>query len=265
MTMEETNRTFTDDEGEETMVSPRFDDEETVLARPVVPFEEVSDAPAATSASALPPLYSRLRAAPRRSLVAALVLISALVGSALGVAGLYFYQKHRADDAPATTEQQQADVPAPAAAQATPEPTPESQARETNAHAAEPSASAPVPAPTERDARAEGDAGSSKGNAREEADAAPVVERRNVSESRDPVVSSKHGKKGERDEEPRREARRENRDDVEDQPVRADDSGDGRREARRVGVITYRPRRVRTRRENYGDSDRLRRIFEGQP
>lgn len=265
--MEETNRTFTDDEGEETMVAPRFDNEETVLARPVVPFKEVSDAPATTSASALPPLYSRLRAAPRRSLVAALVLISALVGSALGVAGLYFYQKHRADSAPATTEQQQADVPAAAAAQATPEPTSESQARETGAHAAEPSASAsaPVPSPTERDARAESDAGSSKGNAREEADAAPAVERRNVSESRDPVVSSKHGKKGERDEEPRREARRENRDDVEDQPVRADDSGDGRREARRVGVITYRPRRVRTRRENYGDSDRLRRIFEGQP
>lgn len=265
--MEETNRTFMDDEGEETMVAPRFDDEETVLARPVVPFKEVSDAPAATSASTLPPLYSRLRAAPRRSLVAALVLISALVGSALGVAGLYFYQKHRADDAPAATEQQQADVPAAAAtaAQATPEPTSESKARETGAPAVEPSASAPVPAPTERDARAEGDAGASKGSAREETDAAPAVERRNISESRDPVVNSKHGKKGERDEEPRREARRENRDDVDDQPVRADDAGDGRREARRVGVITYRPRRVRTRRENYGDSDRLRRIFEGQP
>jgi hypothetical protein len=190
------------------------------------------------------------------------------VGSALGVAGLYFYQKHRPDDAPATTEQQQADVPASAAAaQATPEPTSESQARETGAHAVEPSASAsaPAPTPTERDARAEGNADSSKGSAREEADAAPAVERRNISESRDPVVNSKHGKKGERDEEPRREARRENRDDVEDQPVRADDSGDGRREARRVGVITYRPRRVRTRRDNYGDSDRLRRIFEGQP
>lgn len=265
--MEETNRTFTDDEGEETMVSPRFDNEETVLARPVVPFEEVSDAPSATSASAPPPpLYSRLRAAPRRSLVAVLVLISVLVGSALGVAGLYFYQKHRSDDAPATAEQQQqADVPAPAAAaQATPAPALESQARETNAHAAEPSA--PAPASTERDARAaEGDANSSKGTKREEAEAAPAVERRNVSESRDAVVNPKHGKKDERDEEPRHEARRANRDNVDDQPVRADDGDDNGREARRVGVITYRPRRVRMRRDNYGNADRLRRIFEGQP
>jgi pyruvate/2-oxoglutarate dehydrogenase complex dihydrolipoamide acyltransferase (E2) component len=265
--MEETNRTFMDDEGEETMVSPRFDDEETVLARPVVPFEEVSDAPPATSASAPPPpLYSRLRAAPRRSLVAALVLISVLVGSALGVAGLYFYQKHGGGDAPTATEQQQqADVPAPAAAaaQATPEPAPESQARETNAHAAEPPA--PAPASTERDARAEGDALSSKGSGREEAVAAPVVERRNISEGRDAVVNPKHGKKGERDEEQRREARRENRDNADDQPVRADDGDGNGREARRVGVITYRPRRARMRRDNYGNADRLRRIFEGQP
>ncbi len=263
--MEETNRTFTDDAGEETMVSPRFDDEETVLARPVVPFEEVSDAPSATSASAPPPpLHSRLRATPRRSPVAALVLVSVLVGSALGVAGLYFYQKHRGDEAPAATEQQQADVPAPAAvAQATPEPTSESQARETNAHAAEPPAPAPVS--TERDARAEGDAVSSKGTKREEAEAAPTVERRNVPEGRDTAVNSKHGKKGERDEESRREARRENRDDVDDRPVRADDGDDNGREARRVGVITYRPRRARMRRDNYGNADRLRRIFEGQP
>lgn len=263
--MEETNRTFTDDEGEETMVSPRFDDEETVLARPVVPFEEVSDAHGAASASAPPPpSYSRLRAAPRRSPVAALVLISVLVGSALGVAGLYFYQKHRGDEAPAATEQQQADVPAPSAvAQATPEATPESQARETNAHAAEPSA--PAPAPIERDARAEGDASSSKGTKREEAEAAPVVEHRNIPESRDAAVNPKHGKKGDRDEEQRREARRENRDDVDDHPVRADDGDDNGREARRVGVITYRPRRARMRRDNYGNADRLRRIFEGQP
>jgi hypothetical protein len=267
--MEETNRTFTDDEGEETMVSPRFDDEETVLARPVVPFEEVSDAPPATSASApLPPLYSRLRAAPRRSLVAALVLISVLVGSALGVAGLYFYQKHRGDDAPtaAVEQQQQVDVPAPAAtaAQATPEPAPESQARETNAQAAEPPA--PAPAPTERDARAEGDAPSSKGSGREEAVAAPVVERRDISEGRETVVNPKHGKKSERDDEQRREARRENRDNADDQPVRADDDDDNNgREARRVGVITYRQRRARMRRDNYGNADRLRRIFEGQP
>lgn len=265
--MEETNRTFADDEGDETMVTPRFDNEETVLARPVVPFEEVGDAPApAATAAPPPPLHTRLRSAPRRSPVAALVLASALGGSVLGVGGLYFYQKHRnADATPAPEQQQQqADVTVPAA-----QPTAEavSQSRETSAPATEPSAPAPVA--SEPEVRADDEAGSAKDKGSdkdknsEKADDSPVVARRNVSESRDPVAAPKHGKKGERDEESQREERRARRDDDDDRPVRADDSGDDRREARRVGVITYRPRRAR--RDNYGTPDRLRRIFEGQP
>lgn len=258
--MEETNRTFTGDEGEETMVTPRFDDEETVLARPVVPFEEVGDAPAASATAAPPqPLYTRLRAAPRRSLVAVLVLASALGGSVLGVGGLYFYQKQRnADATPATA--QQADATAPAA-----QPTAEavSQSRETSEPATQPSAPAPVA--SEPEVRADDDADSAKDKGSDKAEESPVVARRNVSEERDSTVAPKRGKKGERDEEIRRESRRSNHDDDEDRSVRADDSGDDRREARRVGVITYRPRRTRPRRDNYGDADRLRRIFEGQP
>jgi hypothetical protein len=262
MKMEETNRTFTDDEGEETMVTPRFDDEEAVLARPVVPFEEVGDAPAASAIAAPPqPLYTRLRAAPRRSLVAVLVLASALGGSVLGVGGLYFYQKQRnADATPAAEQQQQADATAPAA-----QPTAEavSQSRDTSEPASQPSAPAPVA--SEPEVRADDDADSAKDKGSDKAEDSTVVARRNVSEERDSTVAPKRGKKGERDEEIRREPRRSNRDDDEDRPLRADDSGDDRREARRVGVITYRPRRSRPRRDNYGDADRLRRIFEGQP
>lgn len=259
--MEETKRTFADDEGEETMVAPRFDDEETVLARPVVPFEEVGDAPAAsapTASTTAPPLYSRVRVAPRRSLVAVLVLVSALVGSVLGVAGLYFYQKqHKSADAPAA-EQQRTEAPA---AQAPTETASESPSRETSVPA-QPS----TPAPAAAEADEEEDAAKDKDS--DEADASPVAERRNASEEREPVATPKRGKKGSRDEEIQRGSQRAPRYDEDSRPVvrdNDDDSAYDRREARRVGVITYRPRRVRPRRDRYDSPDRLRRIFEGQP
>lgn len=270
--MEETKRTFADDDGEETMVAPRFDDEETVLARPVVPFEEVSDAPAAphvttstaSATGAPPPLHSRLRVAPRRSLVAALVLVSALVGSVLGVAGLHFYQQRKSADAPATEQQQQAEAPAAPATTAT---TAESNGRETNAPAAaEPSAPAAV---EPDDAEADDDSDTAKDRDSDEADASPVAERRRVSEDREPVTTPKRGKKGARDEDIHRGAQRAPRYDEDSRPVVRDNDDDDsayeRREARRVGVITYRPRRARPRRDRDDSPDRLRRIFEGQP
>ena len=260
--MEETKRTFADDEGEETMGSPRFDTEETVLARPVVPFEEVGDAPAAaTSTTAPPPTpYSRRQGAPRRSLVAVLVLASTLVGSVLGVAGLYFYQKQKSDDAP-EAQQQQAEAPA---AQPTTEAVSESQSRETGVPAAaEPSA--PAPEAAKPDAEADDDAETAKGKDSDEDDDKRVAERRNVSESPDTAATTKRGKKGARDEEIHRGAQRAPRYDEDTRPVVRDESDDDRREARRVGVITYRPRRVRPRRDRDGSPDRLRQIFEGQP
>lgn len=269
--MEETKRTLADDEGEETMVAPRFDDEETVLARPVVPFEEVSDAPAAphvatstTSATGAPPLHSRLRVAPRRSLVAALVLVSALVGSVLGVAGLYFYQQRKSADTPAT-EQQQAEAPA---APATTETATESPSRETTAPAAaEPSA--PAQSAHESEAEADDDSDTAKDRDSDEADASPVAERRSVPEDREPVTTQKRGKKGARDEDTQRGGGRAPRYDEDSRPVVRDNDDDDssyeRREARRVGVITYRPRRARPRRDRDDSPDRLRRIFEGQP
>jgi hypothetical protein len=256
--MEETKRTFADDEGEETMVAPRFDDEETVLARPVVPFEEVGDAPAGTPAAAVSvPLYSRLRGAPRRSLVAALVLVSALAGSVLGVGGLYLYQKHRGTDANAA-QQQQAEAPA---AQPTVEAATESRQQEASAPA---QPSTPAPAASEPDAQASEDSHSSKEAEREEAKNDAAAERRNASDESDSARAAKRGKKGERDEELQRVSNRAPRYDEDDRPVVRDDDGDSR-EARRVGVITYRPRRARPRRGAYDTPDRLRRIFEGQP
>ena len=264
--MRETKRTFADDEGEETMVAPRFDDEETMVARPAVPFEEVTDAPAAaapvpTSTAVAPPPYSSQRGAPRRSLVAALVLVSALVGSVLGVAGLYFYQNRKSADAPAAEQRQQAEAPA---AQATTETISESKGVEASAPApAEPPA--PAPAASEPDADAD-DTDAAKDKDSDEADAGPVAGRRGDSEDRAPVATPKRGKKGARDEEIQ-SARRAPRYDEDSRPVVRDEvSDDGdRRQARRVGVITYRPRRVRARRDRDDSPDRLRRIFEGQP
>jgi hypothetical protein len=253
------------DDGEETMVAPRFDDEETVLARPVVPLEEVGDAPAVSPVGTPPsavsvPLYSRLRGAPRRSLVAALVLVSALGGSVLGVGGLYLYQKHRGTDANAA-QQQQAEAPA---AQPTAETLTEPREQEASAPA---QVSTPAPAAPGPDAQANDDSDSSKETEREEArnnkdDAA--AERRNASDDADSARAVKRGKKGGRDEEIQRVPNRAPRYDDDDRPVVRDDDGDTR-EARRVGVITYRPRRVRPRRDRYDTPDRLRRIFEGQP
>ena len=269
--MEETKRTFADDEGEETMVAPRFDDEETVLARPVVPFGEVGDAPnaapvpvtPAASTAGAPPLYSRGGVTPRRSLVAALVLVSALVGSVLGVAGLYFYQQRKSADAP-ETQQQQAEAPA---AQPSTEAVTESKSSQTSAPAPDAQPSAPAAAePEADDDDADTAAGTAKDKDSDEADASPVAERRHTSEDRGAAATQKRGKKGARDEEIQRGAQRARRYDEDDRPVARDDSDDDdRREARRVGVITYRPRRVRPRRDRYDSPDRLRRIFEGQP
>lgn len=267
--MEETKRTFADDEGEETMVAPRFDDEETVLARPVVPFEEVGDAPdgapvaASMTVAPPPPLHSRTGGAPRRSLVAVLVLVSALVGSVLGVAGLYFYQKGKSADANETQEQQ-AEAPA---AQPTTETASESPSRETVAPAAAAEPSTPAPAVVEPEVEADDDNADTARDKDSDDDDRRVAERRNASEDREPVVNTKRGKKGERVEEIRREARRAPRYDEDSRPPVRDEEASDRREARRVGIITYRPRRVRQRRDRDrdGSPDRLRRIFEGQP
>jgi hypothetical protein len=254
--MEEKQTDSIDGEGEETIVAPRFDDEETVLARPVVPLEEVG-APLASQPSATrPPLHARLRAAPRRSLVA-LVLISALAGGVLGGAGLYMYQQHKdSDEAPAATQPQASDAPAP---QPTAQPATQAPAAPPAAQP-RPQASEPTAAEETRPHEAVAEAKPVE-NVRANA-------RRDDSAEEEPPAAATHeherGRKGDRDEEIQRASRHRARDEDERSARDADDDGEAP-VARRVGTITYRPRRARARRDNYGDADRLRRIFEGQP
>jgi len=87
-----------------------FDDEATVLARPVVPLadapEEMTVVSAGGQHAALP-----LRA-PRRPWLLGLVLVSALVGAVIGGTALYLMQGRR--DAPSQPQQQQqTSAPAP--------------------------------------------------------------------------------------------------------------------------------------------------------
>src|SRR5205085_9587280 len=83
MKMTEEVERLTVDDDEVTLVAPRFDEEETLVARRVVPLEAVGGAArAATRAAA--PVPARQ---PRRSRVLALAFASALGGGVLGGGG----------------------------------------------------------------------------------------------------------------------------------------------------------------------------------
>lgn len=224
-----------EEEGE-TLVTPRFDEEETVLAQPVVPLDAEAEAAAP---------YAPSPRARRQQWPLALILISALAGSVVGGTALYFFQKQRLSKAaPAAVETE------PAAA---PQPSP--TAEETSAAAPEPSAPAveaeevPAEAPAEPAEKKRDDAGAAR---RAEPSAAPAP----------PVVKASAPKRGKK---------AESEDDDEPRPrrtPRADDARPGG--ARRVDTITYPTRRAerRTRREERRaarDVDRVRAIFEGQP
>jgi cytoskeletal protein RodZ len=237
--------------GEETtLVSPRFDDEETLVARPVVPLE--ADAPLPTherTTAPHAPDYSRPHA-PRRNGMLALVLASVLIGGVLGGAGLYVYQRQAQPEPAATTTQ-----PAPSndAAQETALPANvEGQNTTTPSETPSPQTEAPATAAT---------------NVEEAAPPAPVAEAPSVREPENvpaaerrtaPAESAapKRGKKGARDEETERRA----------QPSpNANVARNDQPEARRVDSIFYRQRRAARRARRDDSPDRLRRIFEGTP
>lgn len=251
MTESPQQQTLLDDEatlvvsGEETtLVAPRFDDEETLVARPVVPLD--ADAPAGTAPRPAPDYRSPY--APRRTWMLGLVLVSVLVGGVLGGAGLYLYQRQSQDPvvSPAALTQPAPDAdttqaPATESPQAAPHTEPAVQTTEAPAapHAEETAApavdeEAPAAAPTR------------------EPENVPTAERRSPPAEGTP----KRGKKGEHDEEPER------------RPSPRPDGNvarTGEREARRVDSIFYRPRRAERRPRRGDDADRLRRIFEGGP
>jgi hypothetical protein len=242
-------QTLLDDEatlvvsGEETtLVAPRFDDEETLVARPVVPLD--ADAPpAAPEREAAPPAHARRRPyAPRRPWLLTLMAVSVLVGGVLGGAGLYLYQRQSQD--PAVTPQQQPAAPADAAQapaaevrQSAPNPEPAARQTETTTAAA-PNAAEPAAAPAR------------------EPENVPAVERRAAPSDGGKPVTPRRGKKGERDEEIERHA---------PPPSDGNVARAAQPEARRVDSIFYRPRRAERRARRGDDVDRLRRIFEGTP
>ena len=248
----------TDDEativvgGEEaTRVSPRFDDEETLVARPVIPLAETPE-PTTTTA----PPAARTAHAPRRSWPLSLMLVSVLIGGVLGGAGLYFYQRQSSEDAaiaapaqPETTTAEATQPPDAAPAQTEPTPAP---------------TEAPVADATEADiAEADDDAEPAR-----EAESVPAAGRREAPSDSGSAGAPKRGKKGEREEEVERRPRPRDEDDG---PVADSDAP----RARRVDSISYRPSRAerraerraarRARREAASDTDRVRRIFEGGP
>jgi hypothetical protein len=236
--MREPQQTLLDDEatlvvgGEETtLVSPRFDDEETLVARPVVPPDADAHASAPERPAARPALDYRSPYAPRRPWSLALVLASVLVGGVLGGAGLYLYQRQSHDPAvsPAAATQPQPEVPADAA-QSQPEPA----AQQSDAQASE-APKIEEPAPPARD------------------EETPTAAERRAAPSEG---TPKRGKRGDHDEEiGRRTTQR-----PDGNVARADQP-----EARRVDSISYRPRRAARRARRDDDVDRLRRIFEGTP
>ncbi|HWW77532.1 MAG TPA: hypothetical protein VNZ44_19170 [Pyrinomonadaceae bacterium] len=288
--MEKTREIFMDDEeatvvvsGEErTRVAPRFDDEETLVARHVVPLgdadahaHEASRAHAAPdprTASAAPNAHASARRVPARPSLLALVLCSVLVGGVLGGAGLYLYQRQSGDaqtptaPAPAAATNSQPDAtkaqgetpadasqPAPATATEAAAPTPGAEASD---------ASTDTPNAPESNATNAPDAHDDEGRANPDGNgAAPAREPESV-----PAVGApKRGKKGAHDEEGERNTRRANSDASRSPVARAETD---EREARRVDTIFYRPRRAardRARRRTTGDAERLRRIFEGAP
>ncbi len=250
--MKEAQQFFSNTEPDETLVTPRFDENETVQAQPVVPLADV------------PPADTR-SGARRRSWPLALVLVSALVGSVAGGAGLYVYQRRATQDAPSNTEP----APTPASAEAQQPSTPPGASEETASLPTEPTAS---------------DA---------EMDAAPQVE---ASETVEPVTASapetdaakkKETEKAsapaprkapEREDDDNRVVNRRGRQGGQEAPQQRqtrDDYDEGG--ARLSDEIVYpRPRRAERREQRRAERrerranrprnvDRVRGIFEGQP
>jgi hypothetical protein len=242
--MSDPNAQATPDERDATLATPRFDEEETVLAQPVVPLDAEEIPPAAAPT----PYAPRPRALRQWPL--ALALISALVGGIVGGLGLYLFQQRGSETPAAAEAPAEVAQPAPAAEQA-------ADAGEVSA----PAESAPV---TEAEAAAESVA-ERREDDDEGGDDARGEDRISAPPARDAGASEsapKHGKKGERDAELPRRPRRTTAD---DSPPVVTEGG-----ARRVDSIVYPSRRAERRAERRArraarNVDRVRAIFEGQP
>ena len=267
----ESKKNFSSDEdrdGDETLVTPRFDSGEAETAQPVVPLAVVSGEAEtydvhAAGGGPMPP-----RAARRASWPLALVLVSALVGSVLGGAGLYLFQKSRQQRATQTEQttgvnDAAAQPIAAPVAETTPAPSPEEGA----ALAVElPDEVAEVPValeePEDKDEKKDSDEkrDESKRATDDDADAP-----RAKSPAEAPVRRAKRDDRGGDDHQSR--PRRVADDSRDSSPDEDDEEYYDRREARRIGSIIYgrEGRRERRRQRRQPAVDRVRGIFEGQP
>jgi hypothetical protein len=240
------------EEDEETMITPRFDGEETRTARPVVPLDSRRRAAVIPSKFTRYPSWRGLGSWPL-----ALVLGSAFIGSVLGGAGLYLYQQRSAAEASTSEPRAEVSQPAPHIESSptpetltTPEPTPQPDAEISSVE--ELASTAPVVSTTKENGTSRDDREKSQRDVRGRDDS-----------------TTKRGKKGDRDNEPLVGDQRPHRvSDREPSGEENESEVDGR-ESRRVGSIIY-PRdgrweRRERRRQRQTSVDRIRGIFEGQP
>jgi hypothetical protein len=257
--MTEETRYITEDD-EATLVSPRFDDEETVVARRVVPLAAAAEGARAASHAQAPARPSR------RAWVLALAFASALGGGVLSGVGLYLYQSRASLNPPPAAERVNAPAEAARPAQDAPQPSPTAEAPTDSPAQAEQqhdaAVDAPQAAPPAEESRDENESGADEAGKSRAADA------RDDSGDDARPGARKHGKKGEHDEELRRLGRRA---DQESRPATADGEEDASadRKPRRLNTVFERPRRAdrsdRARRERPRPVNSIRGIFEGQP
>lgn len=281
---EETGQLTIDDET--TLVAPRFDDEETVVARRVVPLE-VAEAGARGTTQAAAPARK-----PRRPAVLALAFASALAGGVLGGVGLRLYQSRASSNPPpaANTNERAA---APNEAAQTAQAVQPDEANQPAQVALQPAAAADAanvsPAPAEQHDTSAGASESQPAPAAEpKAEDKPAANERDVDKpgANQPAKSSaaaaradsgdearadarRRGKKGTHEEQGRLLGRRadSDRELSRDDDDEATFGGDLRGEARDPDATFARPRRAshHARHERRRPVDSIRGIFEGQP
>jgi hypothetical protein len=256
---------------EATVIRPLFDEDATEVARPVVPLDDravTAGVGAYVETGTAPPVYTR--AWKRRNQWTAILVLAALfAGTAVGITGLYLYQRSRtsaetaaeraapAEEAPAASE-------APQTATAT-RPTIPNETEGAPATAPPPvTVEAPTAADTE--VAAGGGAGSEKSNVKvsdgegASRETARATARREQPEEEEPSVApAKRGRKGGDDDEPRATRPR-----VYDTQEAAPSGSAAERRAAREDERLRRMRRER--RRGRGEAymvDSIRGIFEG--
>jgi hypothetical protein len=240
MNMQEPHQIPVADEDEETLVTPRFDKEETIVAQRVVP------------------LGAAGRVAAKRPRMLALVLVSALAGVAVGGAGLYFYQS-RSTASPVADAHEPVSAPVETA-----QPSPAPTAEVSN------ELQRPTPATSEsvKDDVTARETDSKKESERE---AAPS-KRKDSGDEDERAGTTRQGEKGdaEADDSADQPERRPRRAVYDTQGPIPEDSSPAARRARRVEEGLRRAERVRERqrrrRENAARSPgSIESIFEGRP